>query len=553
MNYLKEATQYARDVIQKKIVAGIYTQKACKRFIDDIKLSKNTDFQYEINVDYVNTICTLAETIHIPDIGGTMKLLGWQIFVYTNLIGWVHKDNPKQRRFRQAYIEVARKNGKTTGLLFPLILYDFLTTNSAEAYLVSRDLPLSDKTFRELKQIINADPALKKACTSTISAIVNGSSRIAFFAAESVGIDGYRNSMSVIDEFWSYPDDKIVTAFRYGGRARETSQVIIITSAGLDISGACYAENQKCKNVLNKILVDEQYFGCIYAYDEKDDWKDPKNFIKANPSLGAILKEDVLQADLSDAILTPSHQPDFKSKTCGFWTGDTVSWIPMQKWDDCGEKINIKKLDIIPSVLGLDLSSVSDFTALTKCSKINNRYLLEHNFFIPEETLYEKYKKDNINILDWVNKGLVKTINGAIIDLDYIFTAIEEEFKKGGVMELIYDPWQAGQLITKLEEKYPNINYIPFSQGLKTMSPASKNFERLVLDKKIIDSNPVMRWMVSNAKIKPTVNGDYKPLKETRDSTKRIDGVISSIIALARIDLAEQPEQKSFSKVLNSF
>jgi phage terminase large subunit-like protein len=334
--YYKELENYCESIRKGKILSGGYTKKAVKRFLSDLVKQKGDDFPYIFIPKKAEEIITFAENLVIPDIkteGKKLKLLPWHLFIYYNLYGWVCKDNNGKRRFRSGYVEVARKNSKTTSLLFPMILYDFLTTDAAESYFVSMDNAQSEKTYRELKHIIKADKDLSKIVNETVYAVTYKTSRISFFSSESAAKDGYKNSLSVIDEFHSYQNNEIVTAFKYGGRARENNLVLIITSAGLNIAGPCYAENEKARKVLNGVLTDDSYFTVIYAYDDTDDWKNPINFIKANPSLGVILKSDVLENDLKDAIITPSHQGDFKAKTCGIWQNKTSAWIPVEKWD----------------------------------------------------------------------------------------------------------------------------------------------------------------------------------------------------------------------------
>jgi phage terminase large subunit-like protein len=468
----------------------------------------------------------------------------------------VHKDDDTRRRFRSGYVEVARKNSKTTSLLFPIILYDFLSTDSAESYFVAQDEKQSYKAFQELKHIIKADKDLGAVISETVSAVTYQHSRIAFFSSESGGTDSYKNSCSVIDEFHSYDNDRVVTSFQYGGRARKNNLVLIITSAGLNLSGPCYAENEKARKVLNGVLTDETYFTVIYAYDENDDWKDPKNFIKANPSLNAIIKPEILENDLHDALITPSHQSDFKAKTCGIWTNDTTSWIPLQTWDTETRNRSVAISEFAGQVCyaALDLSSINDFTAYTLCFDYEGFYCLFHKFYVPSEQIVEKYRVENINIREWIEKGIVTAIPGPTIDHDFIKTDITRDAERFNIVELAYDRWQSDRLITSLEEIIPQTVLIEHGQSMKDMSNPSKDFERAIIEDKIIDPNPVMKWMVSNAVVRPDANGNYKPLKEYKSSTKRIDGVITSIMALDRCRQNENGGGAAdFSEILKLF
>lgn len=558
-DYFKEVVNYCKDITTGRILAGEYTKKAIKRFNNDLKKINDEGFPFQFDENQFIQVVSFAESLILPDTKKPLKLLGWQLFIYANLFGWVYKDNPERRRFRTAYNEVARKNGKTSAFLYPLILYDFITSTSAESYLVSKDEKQAEKSFKETIEVIKENKELNQlkeqgALNCYSNAITLQTSRIAFFSSESSAIDGYRNSLSVIDEYWCYNDDKIVSAFRYGGRARLNNLNIIITSAGLDVSSACYAENKKAKAILDGTLVDDSYFAIIYSYDETDDWKDPKNFIKANPSLGTFLKEDVLLSDLSDALITPSHQPDFKSKTCGIWTNDVSSWIPIEKWNSAIKEFNLNDLEKVSCFGALDLSSINDLTAYTLCWSNKGNYYYKHHFYIPEATLFDRYQNENINFIEWVNKGIITLIKGTTIDYDFIYKDILEDYKRFNIKEIAYDRWSANDLINKLNDELPNINYIEFDQRLQNMALPTKEYEKLILEGKVFDPNPAMLWQISNVKIKPDPNGNYKPLKDYKASNQRIDGVISSIMATSRAKANSTTiPEVSFSHILNSF
>ena len=536
-DYYKQVLQYCDDIKTGKILSCIWVKKAVKRFLNDLKREKEEGWQFRFDEDKFVEVVEFAENLKLADMDSKLKLLPWQLFIYANLFGFVYKDNPDRRRFRQAYNEVARKNGKTSAFLYPMILYDFITTNAAESYLVSKDGAQATKSFEEVTQMIHDDPEMEAAfgdgCHS--GAISYLGSRISFFSSESTAIDGYRNSLSVIDEFWCYANDKIVTAFRFGGRARLNNLVCIITSAGLDIGSPCYAENKKAKSILSGSLTDESYFCIIYCYDEGDDWQDPKNFIKANPSLGAFLKEDVLLSDLTDAQVTPSHRADFKSKTCGIWTNDVSNWIPVEALSKLGDKEpDWEQFTDIPCYAGMDLSSVNDLSVYTLCWKKENKYYFKHRVYIPESTASEKYKTDNINFTSWIDSGIVKVTPGSSIDYSYIYNDFIEDAKHFKIKELTYDPWKSKELINRLNDELPSIDFIEFPQNLKNFSEPTKNYEKDILDGNIYDPNPILYWCIQNVVIKPDSNGNYKPMKEYKSATARIDLVISSIEAHCR-------------------
>jgi len=557
--HIKDVMQYCKDIKSGKILSGLHCKKAINRFLSDLKRQGDEDFLYFFDELAAVDVMEFAEKLHIPDIGKKLELLPWMKFIYANLFGWKHKLDPERRRFRSSYVEVARKNSKTTSLLFPMILFDFKRTKAAESFFVSRTGEQSAKTYQELKQIYLESFQVNPYDTViTDSGIKNkDNSFIQFFSSETRGTDSYKNSMSVVDEFHAYDNDKVITSFRYGGRARKNNLVLIITSAGTNIAGACFAENEKARKVLNGMMTDESYFTIIYAYDDGDDWKDNKNFIKANPSLSAIVTQDILEQDLQDALITPSHQQDFKAKTCGIWSNDTSNWIPLVKWDTkvrnhiMGEEL----FENQNCCAGLDLSSINDFTAYTKCFERDGLFYLFHKFYIPSEQVKEKYRVENINIAEWVQRGIVTATPGATVDYDFIKADIVKDNERFNITELAYDKWQANKLIESLDELIPKTLLVQFDQSLKSMAAPTKDFERLIYDDKIIDPNPVAKWMISNAVIKADVNNNYKPLKEYKSSTKRIDSVITSIMSVSRCiaNKGSKPTNTNFDDVLKLF
>jgi phage terminase large subunit-like protein len=365
--------------------------------------------------------------------------------------------------------------------------------------------------------------------------------------------------MTVADEYHAYDISgaKIITAFRYGGRARKNNTVVIITSAGIDINSPCHEENLKAKKVLNGVINDDSYFSIIYSYDEEDSWKDKSLFIKANPSLGPILRQDILEGDLADAIATPSHQADFVAKTCGIWQQGAKSWIPLQRIEQNKDVvINPEMLTGKICTGALDLSSVNDFTVFSLCFKLSTgKYTFLHKMYIPADTLADRYAHENINFKQWIDTGLITVIPGATVDYDWVYEDIKKAYQKYRIHELSYDRWHSNEIIKKIDEEFGELPLVPLDQSLKNMSPITKSYEKEFLDGNIIENNPVTVWHLGNVVVKPTAAGDYKPLKVNAQSNQRIDSVITSIMSLSRYKVLAGKAQpaRSFDEILNSF
>ena len=215
-------------------------------------------------------------------------------------------------------------------------------------------------------------PELKDVYDCYSGAITQGSSRISFFSADTKALDSYKNSFSVVDEFHSYDNDKVITAFRYGSRARLNGTVCIITSAGNNTNSPCYNEVLKARAVLDGKISDDSYFTVLYEYDEKDDWRDSSLLQKSNPALNTFLRPEILESDLQDALLTPSHQQDYKAKTCGIWNTQGLS-----NWLDPAEALINEQADFetaflaLPCYAAFDLSQTQDLTVYTLCFEVD--------------------------------------------------------------------------------------------------------------------------------------------------------------------------------------
>jgi phage terminase large subunit-like protein len=170
-------------------------------------------------------------------------------------------------------------------------------------------------------------------------------------------------------------------------------------------------------------------------------------------------------------------------------------------------------------------------TAFTLMFKKDGKDYYKHRFYIPEGTLKDRYRKENINMPAWVEKGIITAIPGETIDYDYIIRDILEDAQKYKIIAIGYDKWQSRDVIDGIEEERPDLLLVEIEQSLKKLSPITKSYEKSIKDGLLVDNNPVMLWMINNVEIKPDVNGNYKPMKKNKSSTQRIDGVIASLMA----------------------
>ena len=537
-DYKEILKKYCADIQNGKITAGIYTKKAIKRFLSDIKRQNSPDFPFEYHQEFADTVLSFAEKLKPSDLNGKeIVLLPWQIFCFSMLEGWRYKTAPERKRFRMAYIEVNRKNGKTTGLLLPLIIFNFLKYKASESYIVSSRDDLAEKTFKEVKDIIIAEPGLNELLECRSLAITfkdtSEKSRLGFFCDGGKDADGFKPRFFCLDEYHAFASDKMLTSMQYGMRSKKDAQGVIITTADTEISCPCYELNLKSKRILNGTQTQEDFFAVIYALDENDDYHNPAVWQKANPSLYDIIDPSVIQADIDDAELTPHKIPELKAKTFGIWGGGgEKSWIPVETWQKNKDvAVDWEDFRGLQCFGGLDLSQVDDMTAFTLKFRKDGKVYYKQRFYIPEKTISTRYRKENINFPAWIESGLVTAIPGATIDYTYIIRDILDDAETYNIRAIGYDKWQSREVINAIENERPDIMLIEVEQSLKKFSPLTQSYEKTIKDGVLVDNNPVMLWMINNVEIHPDVNGNYKPMKKSKANTQRIDGVISSIMA----------------------
>lgn len=538
IDYAKHIAQYCADITAGRVPSCRWTRKAIERYHYDLMRAKQGKFPFVYLQEEADKLLSFAEALKPVDLNGeTLKLLPWQMFVLAQLEGWRHREDSDNKRFRTAYIEVNRKNGKTTGLLEPLVLYNFLKYKASESYIVSSCDTLSEKTFKEVAAMVKADATLDKALKAQSLTITFKDtaehSRLGFYCDGGKSVDGLRPRFFCLDEYHEYTTDKMLMGMLYGMRTKRDAQGVMITTADTDVSRPCYEQHTKARRILNGTQSQEEFFAIMYALDEGDDWHDRKTWQKANPSMGAFIDESVIASDIQDAELTPHKVGELKAKTFGIWGGGGAhSWIAMEVWQkNAGEKVDWAEFEGAQCFGGLDLAQVDDLCAFTLVFEKDGKRYFKHRFYIPKATVYERYQKENVNFMAWVEQGIITATPGATVDYDFIVRDILQDAERYKIAAIGYDKWQAKDVINAIDEKRSDIELAEVGQGIAVFSPLTKAYEKLIKDGLVVDNNPVMVWMLNNVEVKPDANGNYKPMKSSKASTAHIDGVISSIMA----------------------
>lgn len=470
--------------------------------------------------------------------GKPFALIDWQEQIIRDLFG-VLKPNG-YRQFNTAYIEIPKKQGKSElAAAVALLLLCGDGEERDEVYGCAADRNQAKIVFDVAVDMVRFCPALSKRVKILESqkkiTYLPTNSSYQVLSADVANKHGFNTHGVIFDELHTQPNRKLFDVMLQGsGDARMQPLYFLITTAGNDINSICYEVHQKAIDIAEGRKVDPTFYSVIYGAAEDEDWTDPEVWKKANPSLGITVGIDKVQAACESAQQNPGEENAFRQLRLNQWVKQSVRWMPMDKWDACAFPVSEDDLEGRICYGGLDLSSTTDITAFVlvfpPLDEEDKYYILPY-FWIPEETLDLRVRRDHVPYDLWERQGTLMTTEGNVVHYGYIEKFIERLGERFNIREIAFDRWGAVQMVQNLEGL--GFTVVPFGQGFKDMSPPTKELMKLVLEEKIAHGgHPVLRWMMDNIFIRTDPAGNIKADKEK--STEKIDGAIATIMGLDR-------------------
>ena len=540
---LHPAEQYAQQVFNGEVLVCEYVTLAIKRYYNDLEnaLDKGWYFDRKAAQRAISFIEKLKHTKG-KWAGQRFKLEPWQQFILWNIFGWMKADGT--RRFRYVYVEIARKNGKTA-LSAGIGLYMLFADGEArpEVYSAATVKDQARICFSDAVEIVKKTDLknyLSPYRNSIVYELKGGTMKP--LSSDYGTHDGLNPSCGIIDEFHAHKDSGMFDVIKSAFGARRQPLMFIITTAGFNKNGACYAYRSNVIKVLQGINEDDSLFGIIYTLDSKEEWDNPKMWIKSNPNLGVSVFPEYLSDQVNDAKNRPEAVRNVMTKNVNLWVDAEKTWILDDMWQKCIGTTDRESLRGCQCWGGLDLSNVSDITAFVLLFHENDHFQLLPFFWIPEEKMLEKIRKENINYDKWVSQGYVKVTAGNVLDYDFVKADILQIVEEFDFQSTAYDRWNASQTIIDLQNE--GMECSPFGQGYGSMGAPTKEFEKIVLTQKLEHfGNPVLRWMIASTVVKTDPAGNIKPDKEK--SVQKIDGIVASIMALGEWMTAQSEEDNN--------
>lgn len=473
----------------------------------------------------------------------------WQEDFYGTVFGWKRQDG--RRRYRIAYCEIPRGNGKST--MCVVVAGDLLFVDDepgADVFSVAGTRDQSKEVFGPFKENCMRHPTLKSRTRCYVNSIAHidpktGIPRGVYKAisADAAHQHGGSPHGVIFDELHVQPNRELWDVMWTGAVKRRNPLTVAITTAGFDRNSICYEQRLYAEKVRDGIIHDESFLPVIYAADPDDDWKDPATWRKANPNLGVSILEEDIAKECQRAIDIPGYENTFKRLHLNIWTEQETRWLSMDSWDACDAEFDLDELKGLDCYAGLDLASTTDIAALVLAFHHDGRLKLVPHFFVPKENIRKRSLRDRVPYEQWDSEGLLIATPGNVTDYDFIRAKINELQAVYEIKEIAIDRWNATHLSTHLMAD--GFEVVMHGQGFADMTAPSKELERLVLSRELMHGgNAVLRWMASNVTAEQDAAGNLKPSK--KKSTERIDGIVASVMAIGRAMLHQDEGAQLF-------
>lgn len=535
--------KYIDEVLSGKIAVSSLTRLTFERHRQDLINAPEQGWYYDRKaVSKVLDFFTLLKIPADKKNWVTFRPEPWQEAIMSICFGWKKKDGT--RRFSYCYIEIPKKNGKTTwsaAIANYLLFFD--GELQAEIYCAATVEKQAKICFSFAKDMIGHSPALSrraKILTRNVSVSAT-SSKMEPLGKDSKTMEGINPHGGILDELHVWSSFEVKDNMDSASVNRTQPFFWMITTAGRDKTLPCFDYRQLIIDILQGKKTQADTFGVIYTLDPEDDWKDPVNWRKANPNWAISVIPARFESEFTGAMNDGSKEFSFKTKNLNLWVDAPRVWIKDDLWLRCSHGTDPGALIGQRCYAGLDLASHRDINALgLYFPDIDGRPVFRMYYWIPEAKAQER--ADKVDYVRWINQGLIRTSEGNVIDIDRMVGDLMEILGLYQCQGVGFDPAKAyhGVIQGLLRDGYPTEQLHEFAQGIMTMSAPTKEFERLVLSG-IPDhlDDPVLRWMLGNVQIYIDINDNIKPDKKR--SRDKIDGIVAIIMAIGECMTLDNP------------
>lgn len=532
---------YARAVVAGRIVAGRLVRLACARHLADRKHGAERGLVWDQGE--ANRVIAVIGQMRLPS-GQPFVLQPSQAFIVGSLFGWFLADGA--RRFRTAYIEEGKGNGKTPlAAAIGIVGASADGRRSAEVYTAGVTRDQAHYLWDDGRRMVEASDYLRRLFQvgAHNMFVAETDSYMRPVSSEARSLDQKRVHMALIDEIHEHETPLVVEKMRAGTKGDDSALIFEITNSGYDRTSICWQHHAYSTAVLEGTVANDSWFAYVCGLDPGDDWMhDEACWPKANPLLDVTVTRRYLREQVQEARDMPAKAALVARLNFCVWTEASAGAMTMERWDACAA------LPLIPLgatvYAGLDLSSTSDMASLVLEHEDDAGVLHVMPFFwCPAAAVELRSRRDHLPYDVWAAEGALTATDGDVIDYDAILAALTELAEVYRIAEVGFLRLNATQFVTAASSLSV---LVPISQSYSGMSAATKDWLARVagstLDAPRIrhGGHPVLRWMAANLVVDTSPSGDLKPSHE--HSVERITGQNAAILALARLGAPHEPE-----------
>lgn len=517
-----------------------FVKLAADRFLRDLK---RKDIIFDVD-EYARLNRYYSMFVHTKGLlkGERFVLRPDQQFVVGQLVAWKYRETG-ERRFTDAYKEVARKNGKSweAGGLAGYHLTS-AGESEAEVYTIATSEKQAVESWKAFRSMSKTMPRYAKTLEYRVGEIRHPKSGGIFAPLPSTGenLDGKNPSFIITDEYHLFRQqhDESRSSLRGGGGARKNIIEYKITTGGSNTFGSCYEERQRAINLLRGTIDLDMYLPIIFTLDKDDDWTDERNWHKANPALGISKSLKFMRNAFALTQQSARAISEFKTKQLDLWTNEVSAWLNVEDWRNLTREIPVEKLAGKHCIVGMDLGETNDLTAFAILFPPQDgldKWYLRTRFFVPKVGAVIR-ETNKVPYLTWAGQGYITFSGDKRVEMLQIAQEMLKELSRYNVEFLAFDAWKSNVVIEAF--KTAGIDCRPIKQYYQQLSPACSMLSELIDKAEIThDGNPCMSFCIGNVVVDEDPNGNIKPNK--RRSSEKIDGAAALVDALAGYLLKE--------------
>ncbi len=529
MNYIKA---YWDAIEEGKVIVSKRIKKQYKKLIQ----AMDEPGQYIFDIEKANRPIEFIEKFCKHSKGewaGKPVLLElFQKAYIQALFGFIDKDTGL-RQYRESMFLVARKNGKST-LLSGIALYMLMADGEggADIFSVATKKDQANLIFDETHNMIKQSEHLSKHMRKRKADLFFEAtlSRFQALGKNSDTLDGLNAHLVIMDELHGIKDRNLYEVMQQSQSARRQPLMVMITTAGTVRESIYDDMYDYATKIVDGIIEDNTFLPLLYELDNKDEWKDPKKWQKANPALGTIKKLDDLENKVQRAKNNPVDLSGLLTKDFNIRSTAHSAWLTFQDINN-EETFNIDDFRGAYAIGGADLSKTGDLTCgtlLLMDPETEKRYI-HQMYWLPSDKLNERVERDKIPYDKWLEQGLLRLCQGNTISYTDITDWFLEMLNDYSITPLwvYYDAWSANYWVEEMEAH--GFIMEKCIQGAKTLSLPMQEMGADLQAKKInYNNNPILKWCLTNTGIITDRNGNIVPIKDQSPKMK-IDGTASML------------------------